>query len=37
MTEKKKFKLEQAKKYGEKLGADWEKFKVKQFCWGVNV
>jgi len=37
MTKKKKFELEQAKEYGEKLGADWVKFDVDQFCMGMNV
>lgn len=37
MSEKLKFTLEQAKEYGEKLGTDWVKFDVKQFCMGMNV
>lgn len=37
MSEKKKFTLEQAKVYGEKLGTDWRKFDVEQFYMGMNV
>jgi len=37
MAEKKKFTLEQAKEYGDKLGADWKKFDVEQFCMGMDV
>ncbi len=37
MSEKKKFTLEQAKEYGDKLGTDWKKFDVDQFYMGMNV
>ncbi len=37
MTKKKKFTLDQAKEYGDKLDANWTKFDVEQFCMGMNV
>lgn len=37
MSEEKVFTLEQAKKYGEMLGADWSKFDVEQFRMGMDV
>lgn len=37
MSQKKKFTLEQARKYGEKLDVDWKKFDVEQFLKGMNI
>lgn len=37
MPAKKKFTLDQAKEYGDKLGTDWIKFDVEQFHMGMNV
>lgn len=36
MSEK-KFTLEEAKETGERLGIDWTRFDVEQFCRGMNV
>lgn len=33
----KKFTQEEAKEVGEKLGINWSKFDVNQFCRGMNV
>lgn len=37
MPEKKVFTAEEAKVIGEKLGVDWSKFDVEQYCMGLNV
>lgn len=37
MPEKKVFTVEEAKVIGEKLGVDWSKFDVEQYCMGLNV
>jgi len=33
----KKFTVEDAKEYGEKLNISWQDFDVEQFCQGMNV
>lgn len=33
----KKFTIEEAKEYGEKLNISWNEFDVDQFCDGMNV
>lgn len=37
MENRKQFTEEEAKRIGEKLGIDWSKFDVRQFCMGLNV
>lgn len=37
MEPKKSFTAEEAKEIGEKLGIDWTKFDVDQFCRGMDV
>ena len=37
MLESKKFTVEQAQKYGDKLGVDWKKFDVEEFRSGMDV
>lgn len=37
MPKIKKFTTEQAREYGEKLGIDWKKFDVEEFCIGMDV
>ena len=37
MKERKEFKTEEAREYGEKLGINWKKFDVQEFCNGMNV
>lgn len=37
MSAKKKFTLEEAREYGERLGIDWKKFDVEEFRMGMDV
>ncbi|HWP97659.1 MAG TPA: DUF5661 family protein [Syntrophomonadaceae bacterium] len=37
MSEKKHFTIEEARKYGEMLGVDWQRFDVDQFRDGMDV
>jgi len=37
MSEKKKFTLEEAREYGERLGIDWKRFDVEEFRVGMDV
>jgi len=37
MPKIKKFKTEQALECGERLGIDWKKFDVEEFCSGMDV
>lgn len=37
MSAKQHFTTEQARKIGDKLGIDWSRFDVEQFCMGLNV
>ncbi|WP_422485553.1 DUF5661 family protein [Gudongella sp. DL1XJH-153] len=37
MQARKEFTREEALEYGEKLGIDWKKFDVQEFCDGMNV
>jgi hypothetical protein len=36
-SKRERFTLAEARKIGDKLGVDWEKFDVKQFCTGMNA
>ena len=37
MSATRHFSQEEAKKIGEKLGIDWQKFDVEEFCKGMDV
>lgn len=37
MSEKKKFTVEEAREYGERLGIDWKRFDVEEFRVGMDV
>lgn len=37
MSAKKKFTVEEAKEYGERLGIDWKRFDVEEFRVGMDV
>ena len=37
MSAKKKFTVEEARKYGERLGIDWKRFDVEEFRVGMDV
>lgn len=37
MPTRKNFTKNEAREYGEKLGIDWKKFDVQEFCNGMNV
>ncbi|WP_313119183.1 hypothetical protein [Proteiniclasticum ruminis] len=37
MSAKKKFTVEEAREYGERLGIDWKRFDVEAWMWSWNM